>query len=667
MFSLSANPEYAIYLLVWLALWSLGGIWIARRAFHLDANEEVILGVITGLIIETMLANYLGRVLPLSLAFWLCAILVFAAGLLLNLKEGWKSLVQIRIRPVQIAVFLLLFGISFLIQRGFAIYDDFANLPTTSMIAAGNIPPIYSLTPNVTYSYHYFLMLFTAQIIRISGLYVWTAFDMARALTHALTLTAAGLWGYHMTQNRIAGVLTAAMTALGSGTRWLLLLLPSGIVSKLSAHITLIGSGANTGPNLAEALMNNWALEGGGPRPFPFAFGNGLIGNNALTMFASNGTIDTALVFLLLMTCNRWRNKWALAVTVFLIGATGLMSESDFVLITAAWGLLALVTIIRQRNFKFSPRLRSWLITAIFGTALALTTGGALTEALVSKVSALFTSTQAASYQTIGFAFVFPPVIVSTQLGELSLLNPWQLFTALLETGPAILIFPLLVLWGWKAYRAERWYETALVLSGMLSLAMLFVNFTGSTGVRNTTRLYTFLSLSSLFFVPLAWNWASRRKDYAKLAAGTAGAMIMVSGLVFLAIEFFAIQQPVLSYFIDPMDVKMMEYHWDELEEDSMVFDPTPSRSPTIFARVSDSYATWYEVKPEWRALQKEPYLDGLVAAGYDYLYVDERYWDGRPVPVQESLQDECVVLLDEVTAKREPRYRRLYDLRGCN
>ncbi len=121
--------------------------------------------------------------------------------------------------------------------------------------------------------------------------------------------------------------------------------------------------------------------------------------------------------------------------------------------------------------------------------------------------------------------------------------------------------------------------------------------------------------------------------------------------------EFFAIQQPVLSTFIDPLDVKMMENHWDKLEEGSMVFDPVPSRSPTLFARVSDSYATWYEVKPQWRALQKEPFLDGLVAAGYDYLYVDELYWDGLPKPVQESLQDECVLLLDENTAKREPRF----------
>ena len=666
MFSLSANPEYALYLLIWLGLWSLGGIWIVRRVFQLEAGEEVILGVLTGLIIETILANFIGRVLPMTLAFWMCAVLVFAAGLLLNLKNGWKNLLKIKVRPVQMAVFLLLFGVSFLISRGFAIYDDFANIPTVSMIAAGNIPPIYSLAPNVTYAYHYFVMLFTAQVIRISGLYVWTAFDLARALVYALTITAAGLWGYRMTRSKVAGALTGLVTALGSGTRWLLLLIPPGILARLSAHITLIGSGANTAPTLAEALMNNWALEGGGPRPFSFAYGNGLIGNGAMSMFASNSTINTALIFLLLLTFNRWRSKWALVVTIFLIGATGLMSETFLVLMTAAWGLLTVLTAIRQRSLKLPPEFKSWLLAAAVGTVFALLQGGALTDTLASKISALFTGAQSTSYQTLGFALAWPPEIISSQLGELSLFNPWQLLTALLEIGPSILILPLLVIWGWKAWRAERWYEAALVLSGVISLAMLFVNFTGSTGVRNTVRLYTFADLSMLFFVPLAWNWARQRKDGAKLATGTAGALLLVSGLVYLTTEFFAIQQPVLSTFIDPLDVKMMENHWDQLEEGSMVFDPVPSRSPTLFARVSDSYATWYEVKPEWRALQKEPWLDGLVAAGYDYLYVDELYWDGLPQAVQESLQNECVRLLDENTAKREPRFRRLFDLRGC-
>ncbi|MDX9865032.1 MAG: hypothetical protein RBT34_09525 [Anaerolineaceae bacterium] len=666
MFSLSANPEYAFYLLIWLGLWSLGGIWIVRRVFRLEAREEVILGVLTGLIIETILANFIGRVLPLPMAFWLCAVLVFVGGLLLNLKNGWKSLFQIKLYPVQLAVFLLLFGVSFLISRGFAIYDDFANLPTVSMIAAGHIPPIYSLNPGVTYSYHYFVMLFAGQMIRISGLYVWTAFDLARALVYALTITAAGLWGYRMTRSRIAGALTGVVTALGSGTRWLLLLIPSGILARLSTHITLIGSGADSGPTLAEALMNNWAIEGGGPRPFSFAFGNGLTGNGAMSMFASNSTINTALILLLLMTCNRWRNKWALVTTIFLIGATGLMSETGLVLITAGWGLLAVITAIRQRSLKFPPKLKSWLLAAAIGTAFALLQGGALTDTLTSRISALFAGTESSSYQTIGFALAWPPEIVSSQLGELSLFNPWQLLTALLEIGPAMLIFPLLMVWGWKAWRAERWYEAALVLSGVISLAMIFVNFTGSTGVRNTVRLYTFADLSILFFVPLAWMWTRRRKDGAKLAAGTAGALLLISGLVYLTTEFFAIQQPVLSYFIDPLDVKMLENHWDKLEEDSMVFDPVPSRSPTLFARASDSHITWYQAKPEWQALQKEPSLDGLVAADYDYLYMDEMYWDELPEAMQESLEDGCVRLIEENIAKRGQRFRRLYDLRGC-
>lgn len=667
MFSLSAHPVYAIYLFVWLGLWSLGGVWIVRGAFRLAAREQIITGILIGLVVENILANFLGRVLPLGAAFWLAAGIVFGIGLMLNWRQGWKELFSLPLHPWQIAVWLGLFGLSFAIQRGYAIYDDFANLPSISLLAAGSIPPLYALAPNVVYAYHYFLMLLAAQVIQISGLYVWTAFDLVRALAFSLTIMAAGIWGMRMTGSKSAGALTGVMTALGSGTRWLLLVLPPALLERLSLHITLIGSGANTAPTLVEAMMNNWAIEGGGPRPFPFAFANGLIGNRALHMFSSNSMMGTALILLFLLTFNRWRDRTAAAlVTLFLWGASGLLGETELVLTFAAWGLLAVFYAVRQRSLHFPPALKTWLWLVVAGTAFALLQGGALTDTLTSKFGQLFMGVESTSYQTIGFALIWPPQIVSAQLGQLSLFNPWQALTAMLELGPAILAFPLLVVWGWKAYRAGRWYEAALVVSGLISLGAVLVNFTGSTGVRNTNRLYAFAELSLLFFVPLVWRWARHRRGTLQLLAGASGGLILMGGLVFFSVELFAIQQPVLTYFIDPLDVKMMEQHWDQLAEDSLVFDPLPWRAPTLFARVSDSYLTWYEVKPAWQRLQKAPYLHDLTAAGYSYLYLDETQWDALPRAVQASLQDACMVLVDEVQAKREPRYRKLYDLRGC-
>ncbi len=666
MYSLSSLPDYGLSLLVWILLWSLGGIWIIRHAFRLEVGEEIILGMLVGLILENLLANFLGRVLPFQASFWLSTILIFITGLLMNIKNGWRSLLNFRLQLFQLILFLGLFGIGYLIQRGYAIYDDYAHLPTISMIATGKIPPVFALDPNITYAYHYFLMLFSAQIVVIGKLHIWTAFDISRALVYALTIVSALIWGYRMTHNRLAAGLTAAMMAFGSGTRWLLLILPSNILAHLSTQISLIGAGASSGVNFADALMNNWAIEGAGPKPFPFAFADGLVENNAMQMFASNSLLDVAVIILLLLTYNRWRNQWGLVITIFIFGASGLLAESYVLLMATAWLLLVIVMIIKERKFDLPKSLKTWVFAACMGTIFAFIQGGTFTDMLVSFLKGIFTGVESTSYQTIGFSFVWPPQIISTHLGVLSLFNPAQLFVAFLEAGPAILILPWLTMWGIKAFRQDRWYEAVLIFAGMISLGSLVVNFTGSTGVRNTTRLYMFIGLSMLYFVPLAWSWVSQRKYVFRLLFGITSSIMLTGGLVFFAIQLFAVRYPVTSTFIKPMDQQMMESYWNQLEENSLVFDSNVSRSATIFGRASNSYDTWYAAKPEWIKLKQEPYMDQLIKAGYSYLYLDEEYWNQLSLPVQESLSDKCMVLIDQLTHPRTTDYRKLYDLRSC-
>ena len=43
----------AVAFLVWFLLWAVGGIWIARSAFNLRKNEQVIAGVGLGLVRKT--------------------------------------------------------------------------------------------------------------------------------------------------------------------------------------------------------------------------------------------------------------------------------------------------------------------------------------------------------------------------------------------------------------------------------------------------------------------------------------------------------------------------------------------------------------------------------------------------------------------------------------
>ncbi len=73
--------QEAAGLFIWAGLWALGGIWLLRAAFNLRHDEQVLAGIGLGLVLQNWLANLLGRFLPVPLAFWLAAVLMFLGGL----------------------------------------------------------------------------------------------------------------------------------------------------------------------------------------------------------------------------------------------------------------------------------------------------------------------------------------------------------------------------------------------------------------------------------------------------------------------------------------------------------------------------------------------------------------------------------------------------------
>jgi hypothetical protein len=297
---------------------------------------------------------------------------------------------------------------------------------------------------------------------------------------------------------------------------------------------------------------------------------------------------------------------------------------------------------------------------------IGLLEGGAWTDILLKSAARLSGAAASnASYQTIGFQFAWPPALVSSHLGVLSLFDPRSLLVALVEVGPLLLVFPLLVAWGIKAFRTHRWYEAAVAATAVVMLLAVFVQFSGSTGVRNTPRLYVFMPLLAALAVPLAWLWASHRSSVTKMVVAFLGLVTITGGLVMSGVEFIAIQRPVYSYFLTPLDAKMTSAYWNRLEEGALVFDPTPSRAPTVLGRPTNSHFTWYQSKPEWDALRAAPEPFRLRAAGYTHIYLDNRYWDALPTEVQQAYSHACVKPLGEA-ADNQGSFRRLLDIQAC-
>ncbi len=666
---ISPNRLQPLLLLPWAALWLLGGIWLARAAFRLRSNEQVLVGVALGWLVQNWLANLLGPSLPLPVAFWLAAAFVFVTGLGLGLRMGWKNLLRLPIFPGQLLVLVGITYVYYSLSRGMAIFDDFQHLATISNIAAGDFPPHFVLDPNVLFGYHHFLQLFAAQLMRIGGLAPWIVVDAARALSVGLAVMLAAVWARRVTQSALAGFLAAMLVAFGSGTRWLLLLFPARMVAWLGQSVHLIGSGAGSGVSLGEALTQAWAVEGAGPIPFPFAFANGIFPAGIVAGHTANGLAVFVNIFLLLLTFNRWRSGWGAVLSAILLSIYGLLGEAELATAALGWGIILLAYLLLQLRrggrLRIQPALLAWLCVMGAGGLIGLLQGGAWTDILFKTLARLNGQPAEASYQTIGFALAWPPAIVSSHLGPLSLLDPAGLIVALLELGPVLLALPLLIAWGIKAFRQCRWYESALAATAVFALFFVFVQFTGSTGVRNTPRLYVFMPILAAVAVPLGWLWVQDRSANLKLAAAGLALVTVLGGLVMFGVQLVAIQRPVYSYFITSLDAQMARAHWNRLAPGTLVFDPTPYRAPTLFGRLTNSSYTWYAAKPEWEALVQAPDPYHLRAAGFSYAYLDNRYWDDLAVQYQPALSQGCVKVLDEVSDK-QGNFRRLIDLRGC-
>lgn len=643
----------------WAILWLTGGFWIARFAFRLPEKSQVFIGMALGLIINTWLANLLTFILPVDAAFWAAAVLTLLLGVLFAWGKPLRDLLSCSIPLGQVATFLILTYIFTMVSRGLAIYDDYAHLPTLSMMAAGDLPPHFPLDPSVPYGYHYFLILFAAQWMRLGGLYPWNALDLVRGISFALLIILTYCWVERLTFSKLGGLLGAVFSAFAMGTRWILLLLPAGVIYWLGQGMELLGSGRLTGATLSEALSRSWGIEGAGPIDYPFAFANG-INTPAVMNHGPNGSIGTVLLLILLLTFNRWNGWRGALVTVFLLAATMLISETLIILLLAGFGLVVVIEALLRRSLRLPDNLWMWLGVILAGSLIGFIQGGALLDIATSALDS-----DAVSYQTVGFRAAWPPAIVSAHLGVLSLLKPGQLIVGLLEIGPVILVLPLFAVFGWKAFRAGRWFESALVASGLISLVMVFVEFSGSTGVRNTSRIYQFIGLCSMFFVPLVWMWVTRKRDIWKVLASITGMVIMFGGVLLAAIQLPAIQQPVYSYFLSDLDVQMERDYWNKLEPDALIFDLIVSRSPVIFARGSNANFTWYASKPEWEALAQSPEPRALNAGGYSYAYFDQVSWDELTPSVKESYLDSCVRIVNEIEDWRHD-FRKLLDISNC-
>jgi hypothetical protein len=650
--------------LVLALLWAAGGWLISARLFDLKPVERHLVGFGIGLVAGNWLANLLSRFLPLDLACWFSALIVLIAGLALawpiraDLPAMWSFSWG---QWLSFGLLALLFT---LINRGLAIFDDYAYLPSVSLMATGDIPPHFPFDTSLSLGYHYFLLLLGAQFMRVTGAAPWTALDLARGLTMSLYFLLGGLLAFRLTDRPGSQFWGGLFVALAGGTRWLLLLLPPSLVAAISGSLRLIGATGQNHATLQSLLNGPWLIEGSGPVPFPFAFVSG-ISQPAILALGGFGIFYGVILLVLILVAPHLRSPWAWPLIVILLSSLSLANEIFFVSMSAGLFLMAAFWAVTRRSIKFPSSLRSWMIAFASAALVAFLQGGALTD--LAKSLLVHNATGAVYYET-GFRLAWPPAIVSAHLGVLSLLQPLQLITALLEIGPFFLVFPLLLSRARQAFADENWFEAGLLLSSCVGLLTIFVEYRGVGGVRNTSRLFGyFLYLCLIYAVPLVWLYLRDKGQVLQNLALFGGLLAVLGGAVLLSIEFYAVSRPVASYDLDGLDRAMFEKYWNRLPESVRVFDPVSDRAVTVFGRPTDSALTWYEARPEFVALSDSPDPYQIHAAGYDYMYYNASYWLAHT----SLLDSPCALVLDQFSdihqaTGEQGDFRRLVDIRAC-
>ncbi len=656
----------ALALLPWLGLtgiWWAGGWLLATHAFRLPRRERFFVGFGLGLGVFLFLSNLLAYLIPIALAFLVASLTTLGLGLAFALP-GHRSLLRLRDMVVwqPVAGALLLSWVFLKISQGVGLFDEFIHLPVISTLAAGNFPPQSVGNSQSCGAYHYGFHLLGASLMRLGGLFPWSAFDLSKSILWGYATVLAWLAGRRFLAHRLAGPVAAAAILFAGGARYLLLLLPSSWLDRLGGMLALSGNEALLESTLSEMLSASWLADGAPPVDFLFAFMSGVADPLSIA-HAGLHILHVILLFLVLLLAGRMRSPISFLVLVMLFGLWALVWETSYLLFVLG-GTLASLHSLRLHGWRLWTTWPALPLAAalLLSVPVALLQGGVLTELARLLLSG---SGPAVS----GFALRWPPALISRHLGPLSLFSPLQLLAALFEWGFVILFTPWITRWAWRKFQAGLWAFGALIVSAWLGF-LIPIFFTHRLS-SDLARLSGHAVLVWIFFLALMLLDANATwRQPVRSAAGLVFGLTLVSGMVSLGVALTAAPRVVLAYRYDKLDAQTSAATWDQLPSESEIFDPAGGRATVLTGRLTRANSCddlfGAQPHPTWLALSEDPDVASLLENGYRFVYVDEKWWNGLLPSGRAVLSRSCVRMVSEHWDDAGLRFRQILDLEGC-
>lgn len=682
MYWLWADPIPGV--LIWLLLMAIvifGGWLITVSLFNLESYERVLVGFGVGLVIFLWLINWLGRWLPPYWTFIVSGAVVFLFGVisrrLPNIpildKHDWNI-------PTWIAAGLILGWMFLRVSIGTGMFDEYKNLALISTLANGEIPSIAYFGSSELLRYHYGFHLFGASMMQIGHLMPWSAFDLSKSIIWSFSLLLAGLLGKRMLKSRYGALLMAAVLALAGGTRYLLLLLPPGVLRLFDEVVRISGSSYGTAHMLSQALAADWVVELGPPAGYPFAF---LSGVNPAYIIAHDGetTIRLMLFMLGLLLFTRERNRVSIVVYVVFFSYWALASEAAFVLFAICW-FLGTGILHFWRSYASQRKLTA-ATTALFIAAIFIPFQGGTISAIAQNQLSIFLNRntsfssgpligpieETASRGMAGFSFQWPPAVVSAHLGILPVTNLFSLFVAVLEMGPVVLFLPWITI-RWFKREGQDWLVMLLILiSWMGILIPLFFKWEVARDITRITAVgvgaVVILAMKMLDEIPPFLD--NGRASVLSWSTAVSIGLMCVSGVVLAAVQLTASQQVVLSQHYGDKEALLVQKVWGRLPHDSKVFGPLGKASILTGQLTGGIYNSAPRNQREtWTILNTSPTLDMFIQNGFKFVFVDSAWWQSLPSFSRKDLGSRCVSVFAEVK-QDDGRFIKILDLRSCD